>query len=75
LTSQAAKVFGVESMKKMKVSLTLETDLIIEVDKIVMKRREKQKDERVLKVTSRSEVAEELIRKGLASLRGKKGDR
>jgi len=75
LTSQAAKVFGVESMKKMKVSLTLETDLIIEVDKIVMKRREKQKDERVLKVTSRSEVAEELIRKGLASLRAKKGDR
>jgi len=62
-------------MKKMKVSLTLETDLIIEVDKIVMKRREKQKDERVLKVTSRSEVAEELIRKGLASLRAKKGDR
>ena len=75
MTSQAAKVFGVESMKKMKVSLTLETDLIIEVDKIVMKRREKQKDERVLKVTSRSEVAEELIRKGLASLRAKKGDR
>ena len=60
-------------MKKRKVSLTLEGDLIAEVDKIVMKRRNQEYDDRVLKVVSRSEVIEELVRSGLEKLkRGKK---
>lgn len=62
-------------MKKRKVSLTLESDLIAEVDKIVMKRREKEKDDRVLKVVSRSEVIEDLVRSGLEKFKAGKQPR
>jgi len=50
-------------LKKRRVSIMLEGDLITEIDKIVFKRR--GKEEPSLKTTSRSEVVEELIRKGL----------
>jgi metal-responsive CopG/Arc/MetJ family transcriptional regulator len=50
-------------LKKRRVSIMLEGDLITEIDKIVFKRREKE--EPSLKTTSRSEVVEELVRKGL----------
>ena len=56
-------------MKKRKVSLTLEGDLIVEVDRIVMKRREQEYDDRVLKVVSRSQVIEDLVRSGLEKLK------
>ena len=59
-------------MKKRKVSLTLEGDLIVEVDKIVMKRRNQEYDDRVLKVVSRSQVFEDLVRRGLEKFKGGK---
>jgi len=51
-------------LKKRKISIMLEGDLITEIDKIVFKERAKEK-ESSLKVVSRSEVIERFIRRGM----------